>query len=72
MISFFISVVALILGYLIYGKFVERVFAPDPARATPAISKADGVDFIPMPTWKVSGNSNPEIPRLTSCLQNHL
>jgi carbon starvation protein CstA len=53
MFSFFISVVALILGYLIYGKFVERVFGPDPNRQTPAITKADGVDFIPMPTWKV-------------------
>ncbi|MBR5075951.1 MAG: carbon starvation protein A [Bacteroidales bacterium] len=53
MVSFFISVIALILGYLLYGKFVERIFRPDPARQTPAITKADGVDFIPMPTWKV-------------------
>jgi len=53
MISFLISLCVLVLGYLIYGKFVEKVFGPDPARTTPAISKADGVDFIPMPTWKV-------------------
>ena len=53
MISFFISVVALILGYLLYGKFVERVFRPDPARQTPAITQADGIDYIPLPTWKV-------------------
>ena len=53
MISFFISVAVLVLGYLLYGKFVERVFGPDPSRQTPAITKADGVDFIPMPTWKV-------------------
>ena len=53
MISFLISLCALVLGYLLYGKFVERVFGPDPARTTPAISKADGVDFIPMPAWKV-------------------
>ena len=53
MISFLISLCALILGYLIYGKFVEKVFGPDPARTTPAVSKADGVDFIPMPAWKV-------------------
>ena len=53
MISFFISVIALILGYLLYGKFVERIFKPDPARQTPAVTKADGIDFIPMPTWKV-------------------
>ena len=53
MISFFISVIALILGYLLYGKFVERVFRPDPARQTPAVTQADGIDYIPLPTWKV-------------------
>ena len=45
--------VALVLGYVIYGAFVDRVFGPDPKRKTPAITKADGVDFIAMPTWKV-------------------
>ncbi len=53
MISFLISICALILGYLIYGRFVEKVFGPDPAKVTPAVSKADGVDFIPMPAWKI-------------------
>ncbi len=53
MISFLLSVLALILGYIFYGGFISRVFGPDPARPTPAISKADGVDYIPMPTWKV-------------------
>ena len=53
MISFLISIVALVVGYFLYGAFVERVFGPDPNRATPAISKADHVDFIPMPAWKV-------------------
>ena len=53
MYSFLICLLALILGYLFYGKFVEKVFGPDSARVTPAVSKADGVDFVPMPTWKV-------------------
>ena len=53
MFSFLISIAALVLGYLLYGAFVEKVFGPDPKRPTPAISKADGVDFIAMPTWKV-------------------
>lgn len=52
MITFSVSLVALILGYLLYGKFVERVFAPD-NRPTPAVAKADGVDFIVLPSWKV-------------------
>ena len=53
MLSFIISIVALILGYVLYGTFVDRVFGPDPKRPTPAVSKADGVDFIVMPSWKV-------------------
>lgn len=52
MISFILSLVALVLGYFIYGKFVEKVFGPDD-RPTPAVAKADGVDFIAMPNWKV-------------------
>ena len=53
MYSFLISVALLIVGYLLYGRFVERVFGPDPNRPTPAIAKADGIDYIAMPTWKV-------------------
>ena len=53
MISFLISLAALILGYLIYGKFVEKVFGIDPSRKTPALTQADGVDYVPMPAWKV-------------------
>lgn len=53
MITFIICIIALILGYFLYGSFVEKVFAPDPSHIAPAIQKADNVDFIPMPTWKV-------------------
>ena len=52
MISFLISIVALILGYMIYGRFIERIFGPD-NRKTPALAHPDGVDYIAMPTWKV-------------------
>jgi len=52
MISFLLSLVALVLGYLLYGRFVERVFGPDD-RVTPAVEKADGVDFIVLPNWKI-------------------
>ena len=53
MITFLISIVALVLGYVVYGRFVEHVFGPDPKRPTPSVAKADGVDYIAMPTWKV-------------------
>ena len=52
MISFTLSIIALIIGYFFYGRFVERVFGPDD-RVTPAVSKADGLDYIVLPGWKV-------------------
>ena len=52
MISFILSLVALVAGYFIYGKFVERIFGPDD-RPTPAIANADGVDYLVLPSWKV-------------------
>ena len=52
MVSFTLSLVVLVLGYFVYGKFVERVFGPDD-RVTPAVSKADGVDFMVLPNWKI-------------------
>lgn len=51
MITFTICLLVLIVGYFTYGRFVERIFGAD-NRPTPALTKADGVDFIPMPTWK--------------------
>lgn len=53
MYSFLISIAALILGYLLYGRLVEKVFGIKKDRVTPAYEKQDGVDFIPMPRWKV-------------------
>src|SRR5574344_278825 len=53
MISFVLSLLALLAGYLFYGKFIEKIFGPDPKRLTPAIAKSDGVDYIAMPGWKV-------------------
>ena len=52
MITFCISLVLLILGYLFYGKFVEKVFGPDD-RITPALRINDGVDYILLPSWKI-------------------
>lgn len=52
MITFLISLAALVLGYLVYGRFVERIFGPDD-RVTPAVAQADGLDYVAMPYWKV-------------------
>jgi carbon starvation protein CstA len=53
MISFLICLVTLVGGYCVYGAYVERLFGADGRRATPAYTRRDGVDYIPMPTWKV-------------------
>lgn len=52
MITFTLSLAALVVGYLLYGRLVERIFSPD-GRPTPAISKADGMDFVVLPGWKI-------------------
>ena len=53
MITFTISLFALLLGYLFYGALVERVFGIEPERKTPAFTKTDGVDYQPMSRWRV-------------------
>lgn len=53
MITFLVCLAVLVIGYFVYGKYVERVFQPDFNRKTPAIELEDGVDYIPMPTWKI-------------------
>ena len=52
MVTFTLALLALVAGYVIYGSYVNKVFGPDD-RKTPAVTKADGVDFIPLPTWKI-------------------
>ena len=40
-------------GAALYGKLCEKVFGPDD-RKTPAYTKNDGVDYVPMKGWKNS------------------
>ncbi|MFI3271970.1 MAG: carbon starvation protein A [Pseudomonadota bacterium] len=52
-VYFLLSVVALIVGYVVYGRIVERCFGADEKRATPAQTMADGVDYVAMSPAKV-------------------
>ncbi len=52
MLIFLSSVLLLILGYVVYGAVVEKIFKIDTNRPTPAIERADGVDYVVLPTWK--------------------
>lgn len=53
MITFTLSIVILIAGYFIYGKIIEKIFGADSERQTPAITMADGIDYVPMKPWRI-------------------
>ncbi|MFL7008997.1 carbon starvation CstA family protein [Enterovibrio norvegicus] len=53
MLWFLTCVAALIGGYFLYGAFIEKIFGINENRPTPAHTKTDGVDFVPMSTKKV-------------------
>lgn len=53
MTSFLIALAVLIAGYFVYGALMEKVFGIDPKRDMPAYTKRDGIDYMPLPTWKV-------------------
>lgn len=50
MLTFLVSIALLVIGYLTYGKYVERVFGENEERPTPAYVNADGIDYVPMST----------------------
>ena len=50
---FLLCVAALLGGYFIYGSFIEKVFGVNANRQTPAYTKQDGVDYVPMSNNKV-------------------
>ncbi|AGT44158.1 carbon starvation protein A [Treponema pedis] len=52
MITFVLCLTILIVGYFVYGKIVENSFGIT-QNPTPAISKEDGVDYVPLSTGKV-------------------
>ncbi len=53
MITFVVSLLILVAGYFFYSKRLERIMGVDPNRPTPAMTMSDGVDFVPMPWWRV-------------------
>ena len=53
MFTFIVSLVLLVVGFLIYGTLVEKIFGADGSRTTPAKDKQDGVDYVPLPAWRI-------------------
>ena len=52
MISFFVCLAILIIGFMLYSKVAEKVFGPDD-RKPPALSMTDGSDYVPMGTPRI-------------------
>lgn len=53
MIPFVCGLVLLVGGYFLYGRLTESAVKPDSERITPAIARADGIDYVALPTWRV-------------------
>ena len=53
MTTFIIGLIILVVGGTFYGKFCSKIMGPDD-RKTPAYTKTDGVDYVPMKTWKTT------------------
>lgn len=51
-----IAVVVLGLAYLLYGKFLARIWGVDPNRKTPAVEQEDGMDYVPTSPAVVFGH----------------
>ncbi|GKV54661.1 hypothetical protein NCCP2222_06080 [Sporosarcina sp. NCCP-2222] len=52
MVTFICSLLLLFAGYAVYSKVIEKVFVVNDSRQTPAYTKQDGLDFVPMSWWK--------------------
>ncbi len=53
MITFIVCLALLIAAYFTYGKYLERLCGVDPKRVVPSAASYDGVDYIPMPRWRI-------------------
>lgn len=53
MVAFVCGMLLLVGGYFFYGRLTQSAVKPDPNRLTPAVARADGVDYVAMPTWRV-------------------
>ena len=54
MLVFILGLSLLLVGYVTWGRLIASTVKPDPARPTPAVTKADGIDFVAMPAWRVA------------------
>lgn len=52
MITFIICLILLVAAYFIYGRYLEKVCGVDSKAKVPSETLYDGVDYLPMPSWR--------------------
>ena len=53
MITFLVCLALLITAYFTYGRYLERLVGINPAAETPCSRLYDGVDYVPLPRWRI-------------------
>ena len=53
MITFFICLTLLVAAYFIYGRALEKVVDIDASAPVPSKTHYDGVDYMPLPRWRI-------------------
>lgn len=53
MITFLICLTALVVAYFTYGRYLEKVCEINPANPVPSKTHYDGVDYLPLPRWRI-------------------
>lgn len=53
MITFLICLSALVIAYFTYGKYLEKVCGINPTNPVPSKTHYDGVDYLPLPRWRI-------------------
>lgn len=53
MITFLICLTALVVAYFTYGRYLEKVCEVNPDNPVPSKTHYDGVDYIPLPRWRI-------------------
>ena len=53
LLVFFVCAFLLVAGYFVYGRIAEKIYGVQPTMSMPAVTMADGVDYVSMPSWRV-------------------
>ena len=53
MITFIVCLALLVTAYFTYGRFLERICGINATNPVPSQTLYDGVDYIPLPRWKI-------------------